>query len=119
MDLDGSTPRSHPIPTPPSLVVQDTSNEDVNVNAPDSEFTQHHLLYDDLPGEPPTSANLLSPLTMGDDTGDAGSGTPTSASSAPPNPFNFKTQVISTGPVKSVSRAQSLKRDAMSFPQRD
>ncbi|KAK7403941.1 cation diffusion zinc membrane transporter Zrg17 [Neonectria punicea] len=79
---------------------------------PDIVASQPQLYRDSIDVLPNSSApNLLLPPTsssvptiaMGADSPDAGDGAtlnPTAASHAP-SPFNFKTQVISTGPVKS------------------
>ncbi|KAF7562583.1 hypothetical protein G7046_g1569 [Stylonectria norvegica] len=84
-----------PVPAPPSLVVHDCDN-DVNSEPiprqPHEDASLHSL------SSPPS---LLGLPAMGadDDTGDIADGG--AAAAGAPNPFNFKTQVISTGPVKS------------------
>lgn len=119
---------SHPgaqlrIPAPPSLVVHGDSDDDISQNKRQSLIDINIEDEDDVEAEsvaiqrqlnhdaalynssapsllfPPSataSSSSLSLPTMGleDETGD-------SSAAAPKNPFNFQTQVISTGPVKS------------------
>lgn len=116
------------IPAPPSLVVHSDSDDDINqnkrhslidINIQDEDEVevevevesiaiQRQLNHDAalynastpnllFPPSATASSSSLSLPTMGleDEAGD-------SSAAAPKNPFNFQTQVISTGPVKSV-----------------
>lgn len=86
-------------PEPDALAIQRQLNRD------SSKALRNSSTSNLLCPPSPTAAPTFAMGADGSDTGDAAGSSPATTASTP-NPFNFKTQVISTGPVKSVRCAR-------------